>query len=211
MALSAKALQKKRAKKKSKRQIKAPHSFSSSTINYSHWPVGDCWVPNGLWAAGIGHVIVTRANDQGSIAIGLYLIDTFCLGVKDCFVRLGNEGDYQSLLENTQGICGELECVTPSYASTLIQKAVEYADKAGFKPHSDYLKAKKLLNGIPIDENQKFDFGRDGKPLYIQGPHETQADVRRIMKTLEQNNGAENYDFMIEVPETRELLVEEEV
>ena len=44
MGLSPKALQKKRAKKKSKRQIKAPHSFSSSTINYNHWPVGDCWV-----------------------------------------------------------------------------------------------------------------------------------------------------------------------
>ena len=87
----------------------------------------------------------------------------------------------------------------------------EYAGKAGFKPHPDYLKAKKLLNGIPIDENQKFDFGRDGKPLYIQGPHETQADVRRIMKTLEQNNGTENYDFMIEVPDTRELLAEKEV
>lgn len=42
-----------------------------------------------------------------------------------------------------------------------------------------------MLKNIPIDEIQQFVFGKDSKPFYIQGPNESQADVRRIMRTLE--------------------------
>jgi hypothetical protein len=205
MTLSTKSLQKKREKKKKKRKLKVSQVFSSSAINYKHWEIGECWLPVELWKTGLGYVIITRVNSEGSVTAGVYLVDTFCLGVKDCFIRMANTDELHILIKNAEDACGELECVAPAYAISLIHKAVEYASKIGFKPHSDFMKAKKLLTGIPIDETYEFVFGRDGEPIYIQGPHETQADARKIMEILESNSDAENYNFIVEAPEVREV------
>lgn len=102
-----------------------------------------------------------------------------------------------------------MERVEASYVNTLIEKSAEYANQFGFKPHSDFSKARNLLRGIPIDEDQAFTFGRDGKPCYMQGPHESPADVKRIIKTLESNQGTENYHFLVEIPDPN-LLIEHE-
>ena len=131
------------------------------------------------------------------MAIGIYLIDTYCLGIKDCFVCLTNTFGYQNLLENLSNSCGEMKLAEPGYAHTLIIKAAEYANQLGFKPHSDFAKAKNLLRSIPFDETQEFTFGKDGKPFYIQGPNESPADVKRILKTLQSNQSIENYHFVI--------------
>jgi len=129
------------------------------------------------------------------MAIGAYLVETFCFGVQKCYIHLIND-DYYDLIEYIRSLCGESKRVTPSYAATLIKKSVEYADNNGFKPHPDYLKARRFLNNIPIDENQKFDFGHDGKPLYMQRSCETNEYASRVMKVLEKNKGAGNYSFM---------------
>jgi hypothetical protein len=168
MALSKKSLQRKREKKKKKRQIKVSNSFSSIVIAYHNWSVHECWMPIELCESGIGQIIIARKNNQGDMAVGIYLIDTYCLGIKDCFVRLTNTYDYQNMLEHVRDSCGEMERIEASYANTLILKAAEYANQFGFKPHGDFSKARNLLRGIPIDESQKFTFGRDGKPFYMQ-------------------------------------------
>jgi hypothetical protein len=56
------------------------------------------------------------------IAVGIYLIDTYCLGIKDCFVRLTNTYDYKNLLEQVGNSCGEMKLIDPTYANTLILK-----------------------------------------------------------------------------------------
>lgn len=210
MALSKKALQRKREKKKKKRQEKVSNPFSSTIIAYHNWSIYECWLPLEIWDKGIGQVIIARENNQGDIAIGVYLIDTFCLGIKNCFVRLTDEYEYQNMLDHIRSLCGEMNPVEPSYAHTLIIRAAEYADQLGFKPHNDFSKAKNLLRGIPIDENQQFTFGRDGKPCYMQGPNESPSDVKRILKILESNQGNENYHFLVETPPSG-LLIENEI
>jgi hypothetical protein len=178
-------------------------------IAYHNWAIHECWVPIELWKKGIGQVIIARKNNQGNIAVGIYLIDTYCLGIKNCFVRLTNMHEYQNMLDHVRDSCGEMELVEASYANTLITKAAEYANQFGFKPHSDFSKARNLLKGIPIDEDQEFTFGKDGKPFYMQGPHESSAEVRRILKTLESNQGTENYHFLVGTPYPNQLIENE--
>ena len=170
----------------------------SKPIAYSSWPIYECWIPSELWKIGIGHIVVSRRNNLGDIAVGMYLVDVFCLGIKDCFVWLVDSIDYKEILKKTTANVGELNLVDPSYASTLIHKAVDYAGQLGFKPHNDFPKAKLMLKNIPIDETLEFVFGKDNVPLYIQGPNESRADVKRIMRTLETNVGAGNHQFLIE-------------
>lgn len=44
--------------------------------------------------AGETVAIVTRRHPKGTVTAGVYLIDTFCLGVKDSFYRFNIE-DYE--------------------------------------------------------------------------------------------------------------------
>jgi hypothetical protein len=201
MAMSQKALQKKREKKKQTRQSKPAKmlSIQPQHITYSRWALHECWVPAGLWESGIGHVIVSRKSSLGDIAVSLYLIDTYCLGIKDCFIRLISPSEYKKMLEQMSLSTGELRLVEPSYAKTLIHEAKDYAMRIGFKPHRDFIKVQWMLKNIPIDDTQMFTFGKDNKPFYIQGPNESQADVRRIMQTLETYSGQDKYDYILEI------------
>lgn len=203
MAMSQKALQSKREKKKKLRQVKKinPTLSTPSHVKFSKWPIYECWAPSELWELGLGQVIVTRRNSLGEIALGLYLVDTFCLGIKDCFLRLIDPSEYKNFLNHVSMVGGDLELIEPSYASALIYKAKEYALQLGFKPHSDFSKAEWMLKDIPIDETQKFVFGKEGKPFYVQGPNESLADINRIMKTLEKTASQETNDFLLASPE----------
>jgi hypothetical protein len=204
MALSKKSLQRKREMKKKKRQAKVSKLASAKTLNYSSWPIYECWVPRGLWEAGIGQVVVSREGPTGDIVVAIYLLDVFCLGVKNCFFRVLSLEAYQDFLEVITESCGELECVEAIYVNTLIRRAVEYASKLGFSPHSDYVKAERLLRNIPIDEDRAFNFGKEGKPCYISGPNESPAEVRKRIETLESNVGKGNYHFLLEASELLE-------
>lgn len=199
MAMSQKALQKKREKKKQSRQAKPTQMLTvqAKHLTYSRWPLHECWVPVELWNSGIGHVIVARKSSLGDIAVSLYLIDTYCLGIKDCFIRLVSPLEYKEILERVTLSTGELQSVAPSYASTLIHKAKDYAMQIGFKPHADFIKVQWMLKDIPIDNTLMFTFGKDNKPLYVQGPNESQSDVRRIVRTLENNLGEDKYNYVV--------------
>ncbi len=202
MAMSQKALQKKREKKKqSRQQAKSTKSLviQPTHITYSRWALHECWIPVGLWESGIGHVIVSRKSSLGDIAVSMYLVDVYCLGIKDCFIRLLSPSGYKEMLNNVIASTGHLQSVEASYASTLVHKAKDYAMQIGFKPHPDFTKAQWMLKNIPIDDAQRFVFGKDHKPFYIQGPNESQADVRRIMRTLETHLEQDEYHYVVEV------------
>lgn len=185
MALSQKALQRKREKKKKQRSITVKNASAPIKLDYSQWPIFECWISDSVWNVGLGPVIVSRKNNDGFIAVALYLADTLCLGVKDCFVRVGNELEYQFLLNGYRARAGNLEAVDPSDAATFIHQLVLFAKEIGFNPHVDFCTAKNMLKNIPLDETQSFIFGQEGEPLYIQGPYESLADVKKIINKLD--------------------------
>lgn len=195
MALSSKVLQRKRVGKKNKRKARLPSK--SVAAGYS-WPLYEAWITkkSQFWDNGVGYVIVSRKNDN-DIAIGAYLVDIYCLGVKDCYYRSTNISGYRNFLDMMADAAGSLELVDFVYANTLIHKAVEYAQLLGFKPYKDFTKLQKMLIDIPISEKLKFNFGQDGKPLYIQGPYETAARAKKILQTLDMNVGVGNYHFIV--------------
>jgi hypothetical protein len=200
MALSQKALQHKRQKKKKKRIVRKIVQPISPTVTYYHWPIYECWMPIRLWDIGIGSVVISRQRDPRNIAVGVYLIDVFCLGVKNCFVRLVEEDEYYDMLDCIEETCGEMKNIQASYANTLIHQATCYAQQFCFEPHPDFEKIKAFLKGIPLDETQKFTFGKEGHPFYVQGPYDSRADVKRIIRVLEAQCKKEKitYDFICE-------------
>jgi len=195
--------QKKIAKQKAKRAEKRFSLFQRTskdpTIRLrqaAKWPVVQALAAVDLWKDGIGSLAIARQESEESLVFSVFLVDVYCLGVKNAFWRPGTPGEFNELLakmEETQ----TMRAITPACLVKIVQGAVAYAQSFGFPPHPDYRHAAKLLEGIdPAACEQKFTFGRDGKPFYIQGPHESLAQAEAIMKRVADEGG----HFMIGGP-----------
>lgn len=50
-------------------------------------PVGKCYLSKGWEKSGEAVAIVTRCHPKGTFTVGIFLIDTFCIGIRDSFYR----------------------------------------------------------------------------------------------------------------------------
>lgn len=193
MALSSKALQQKRAKKAAKRKEKKRPGPASGLAQAGEWlaaasaPIADVYVPEGLFEAGIGTVWFSRLLEDGRYALSVFLVDTFCLGVKNAMYAFMDADRYKVQMENFLHMSEEqfLAC-EPAYARKLVESAIAYAQGLGFEPHADYKIAKVIFGDVDASASDAhFDFGRDGNPYYMPGPGDTPAEQRRVIKQLE--------------------------
>jgi hypothetical protein len=142
------------------------------------WPI-DPSAPDGT--GGLVTVMVARPDQRSRIRVCVYLVDTFCLGVKNV---IGPEVVSNKRLDELRytafagydepGVSAPLEL-----AQHLVFGAVDFARGLGFEPHRDFATVADHLGTwsrpCPIQ------FGYNGSPFYIQGPYD---DVESIAHTL---------------------------
>ena len=59
-------------------------------------PVFECLINSDWFEGGIATINVARRHSNGNITLGFYLVDTFCLGVKDSLFKFNiSEISYQ--------------------------------------------------------------------------------------------------------------------
>lgn len=191
-ARQQKRIAKQKAKRSEKRAALMRRESKDPTIRLrgaARWPVVQALVRTELWEAGIGSLVIARQESPGRVVMGCFLVDVYCLGVKDAFWRAGSLEEFKELvrrMEETQA----MGPIAPECLVKIIQGAVAYAQSYGFSPHTDYGHAARLLEGIdPAACPQEFTFGRDGKPLYIQGPHESTFQAMNIAERLGELGG----------------------
>jgi hypothetical protein len=197
-AKQQKKLAKQKAKRLEKRAILARRTSNDPTIRLQRaekWPVVQALAGAKIWQDGIGYLAIVRQESEGSLIYAVYLVDVFCLGVKNAFWDAGSPGDFKELvrkLEQTQS----MRPIAPECLVKIVRGAVEYAQSFGFRPHPDYRHAAMLLGGIdPTACPQEFTFGRDGKPFYIRGPHESLEQARAIVERIQDAGG----EFIVQV------------
>ncbi len=160
-------------------------------------PLHESLIPRVLYDQGIGNVVISRKMPNGDIAAAFFLVDIYCLGVKNCFFTIIPPGVYAKRIANLAQKEGA-ESTMPACAVKLIKDAVAYAEGLGFHPHRDYLSVKRFFGSVdPATCSKEFEFGKDGKPFYISGPHETQADSERIIATLTRKLGPDGFHYMV--------------
>ena len=206
MALDPKKRQKKLAKRKAQRKEKAKALMAKQQQQLAYqanrialaarYPIHQCLASTTIFAGGMGTVVLSRLAPNGDIVMGMFLVDTFCLGVKNAFARALPPYEYDEMV--SQASQNELlQADAPSYALKLVEGVVDYAASLGFNPDPDYHTAKKIFGEIDASEcTDVFTFGKDGKPYYISGPLDSPLRRQQIMATLEKNCGAGNYNFM---------------
>jgi hypothetical protein len=206
MAISEHRRQKKLANKKKKRKLPArsarglPAAMPVAS-SYSQFPVHECLVPDALFESGVGSVVWARRTPEGMISTSVFLVDVFCLGVKDAFVDVSSALDYERRLKSRfiemNGL-QEFENLHPACVRKLIEGAVRFADTLGFAPHADYRNAKGIFGDVDSQAcPTAFTYGQHGKPFYIRGPSESISQARGIVKQLARVCGTGNFDYLV--------------
>ena len=170
----------------------------------SQYPV-DCCLINPDWReGGFARIVVTRRQENGNLILGVFLVDIFCLGVKNAFcnVDLTPKEINEELLIKCFMDGRPLE-IGILYAKQIIFGAVDYARKLGFDPHPDFSLTRHVLGTKNITGHHDIQFGGpEGKPLYIAGPDDNpQTIVRKLSSRL----GKDGYHFIMPVDMPNDL------
>lgn len=156
------------------------------------FPIHKCRISKDYRESGIAEVYIIRQQPSGKLLLGLFLVDIFCLGVKNALWKL-NLDDYE--LEDFMMGFRETEECEYVFAHNLIYGAIAYAEDLGFQPHKDFGIAQYVLEE-DTDEIEliEMEFGKDGMPFFISGLYD---DVHRIKKTLDRTVGPDNWHFIV--------------
>jgi hypothetical protein len=189
------------AKRKEKKHqlVRAQSTGLADKLTMStRFPVLHSVITDANWKQGMGSVLFSRALPDGTVAVTVFLIDRYCLGVKDATVAIVSRSEYESrfhrgLLSRTPG-----PEVPPAEARKYVEAAVDYARGLGFPPHADYQKAKLIFGDVDASAcTATFEFGKGGKPMFINGPRDTALRCRQIINTLTRTCGQGNFEILM--------------
>ena len=153
--------------------------------------IGKCYISNDIEKIGEGFIIVTRLHTGGKISAVFYLVDTYCLGVKDSFYEMRCTTDeVKEILSQYENM---REC---SYeeAHNMIYGAIEFAEEAGIEPHRSFRLTQYMLEedteDIPLIE---YEFGKNGEHFLISEDYD---ELDRYFPTLKEHLG-ENFNYIV--------------
>ena len=189
------------AKKKSGKGGQAPFSEKNYIRERARkLEIGTCYRTTDIFEYGEGHVIVTRRHTSGNITVGFYLVDLYCLGVKDTFYHFSIDPvEFDEMIDHY----GMFETCSYEEAHNLIYGAIEFAEEGGIKPHKDFALTRYILEeddeNVPLIE---YEFGRDGKHFLMV---RTQLEAGRYLPLLNKNLGEGNFDYVIGLDDSDDI------
>lgn len=160
------------------------------------YPVEACYLNTDWKEQGLARIVVTRSQNDGRAIVGVFLVDIFCLGVKNAFC---NEGLTRRQIED-ELLSRYYENEAPTriginYAKEIIYGAVDYARSLGFEPHPDFEPSRHVLGTEEFSRTRSLRFGGpEGKPLYIAGPDD---DAPAVLGKLRERLGENGFDFIM--------------
>ncbi|MEA3349916.1 MAG: hypothetical protein U9Q82_04780 [Chloroflexota bacterium] len=165
------------------------------------YPILGCWIYAQWKTSGIAPVVVAREQPNNRVVIGVCLIDSWCLGIKNAYAKV--DASPNLFKRKLPQMCSDdPQKVSVEFAHDFIYGAKEYAEKYGFEPHKDFTKL--MVNKVldPPDMHPRsnaIEFGKDGKPFYASGPNDDERKINHIIRTLKRTAGEGNYDILIKI------------
>lgn len=155
-------------------------------------PIAKCYINENWQEAGMASIIVVRQHQSGNFTSAQYLVDTFCLGVKDtCYSFNFLSEELEEMLEHLP------ECTEITYneAHNIIFGAITFAEEeAEILPHADFELTKYLLeedtDDIPLID---YEFGRKGVPYLVTN---TNLEASKYLPRLQKKFG-EDFSYFI--------------
>ena len=138
---------------------------------------------------GVALVLVARAGRRDDLRVCGYLVDTFCLGVKNAF------GPQRMRRRELPGFVRTHFAAFPvpalpvplELAQHVVHGAVAFAAGLGIEPHPDFEPVCEQLG--ELTEPCAITFGRQGRPLYVPGPYDESIAILRAIKAAVGSDG----------------------
>jgi hypothetical protein len=170
-------------------------SLPARVLRATQAPIQYCMFTEALFDAGIGTLIVARGATPDHLAFGSFLLDVFCLGIKDVMFESLDSDEFDTCVAMADA-GSRLAPVDPSDARKLLRDLAAWSQSIGFSPHRDFAAVERIFGDVSADASEAdFQFGRDGKPRYIPGPFESATLIRRRIEQLRKHLGDDGFEF----------------
>jgi len=147
---------------------------------------------------GIENVLWSRLASDGRVVYVVFLVDRFCLGVKDIIWGVARRTDYELGVYDRLYRDYRAVPLEPAYARKLIEGAVDFARSMGLAPYRDYARAQAIFGDVDASTcRESIEYGKDGKPYFISGPNDSVTRCRQIVDTLAEHRGTGNFDYLV--------------
>ena len=177
-------------KKKQGQQFLSPEQYLRQKARTLE--IGKCYISEGISELGEGFVVVTRKHTGGRVSLAHFLVDTFCVGVKDSFYRLRLE-DYE--VEDMIAMIPYLRECSYVEAHNRIWGAVDFAREAGIEPDKSFNLTQYMLeedtDDVPLIE---YEYGKDGQHFLVC---KSNLEASRYLPLLKKNLGEGNFKYLI--------------
>lgn len=182
----------KKRKVQPQKQQMSPQQFMKEKVR--NLPIEVCYMNPEIWEIGEGNVIIVRRHPNDKYTIGCFLIDVFCLGVKDVIYRVRiDEEEYKGLIEHLKS--GGLKAVSYDEAHNVVYGAASFAEEAGIMPHKDFHIGKNILeedtDDVPLIE---YTYGKEGKYFLVAN---SRLELSKYLPTLKKNLSEREFDYII--------------
>lgn len=177
-------------------QMTGPRHYLQHARDY---PIMGCWIMEGWQEHGITPVVIARQQAPDKVIFAVYMMDIYCLGVKDAFANA--DLSLAKFERELPKMCAHkpIEC-SVELAHEVVYGGMEYAARYGFHPHRDFTDqfCDQVLD--PPDAHPRSNnvvFGHEGKPFYLSGPYDNQWKINTIINTLRRTAGEGNFHYVI--------------
>jgi len=143
--------------------------------------------------AGLVAVLVAREHRYDKVAVCGWLVDVYCMGVRDVLGPRAIAGrEVPAFVERYfDGFPGAPVEAPIGLARQLVWGAVEYARGLGFEPAPDFEPSTGHLGAL--DGKSDITFGRNGRPTFVRRP---QDDAASVLTRLEAAVGKDGFDVV---------------
>jgi hypothetical protein len=160
-------------------------SLPARVLRAAHAPIQHCLLTETVFDGGMGTLVLARGATPHHLALSSFLIDAFCLGVKDVMFESVESEAFEMYID-AMDAASPLVSVDPSYARKLLRDLAAWSQSIGFAPHRDFAAVERIFGDVSADASDAvFRFGRDGVPVYIPGPTESAPLIERRIKQLQ--------------------------
>ena len=195
------------SKKNKKKPAPKPYTQTMSPKQYflagrpQALEIHECLINADWQIKGLATIIIARKHKTGNITFSSFIVDVFCLGLKDSTSAFNRfEEDYNvyrdAIFDNN---INDEALISYDLAHNIIFGAIEYAKNLGFSPYKDWELSQFMLEpkSSPSVEKIDVEFGQNGKPFFISGPYDK---VDSVIIKLEKAVGVGNFTFMSGMP-----------
>jgi hypothetical protein len=170
-------------------------SLPARVLRAAHAPIQHCFLTESVFDIGMGTLVLARGATPRHVALSSFLIDAFCLGIKDVMFESVESEVFEMYMDATDA-AAPMVSVDPSYARKLLRDLAAWSQSIGFAPHRDFAVVERMFGGVSADASDAvFRFGRGGKPVYIPGPSDTAPLIRRRIEQLQKYLGDDGFGF----------------